>query len=169
MATVSAPDLANPGPVAIAVRNPDGTASSPALTLTIFAAPPRVTSLSPGSGSTGGGDVVTINGAHFQPGLTVTFGGANARVTGATDTVVTVTTPQHTDGKVDVTVVNPDGQQQTLAGGYTYVMVPLTRPSSVIPGASPAAALAPRAAPGSAGVPTAPTTPTVPDSMPTHR
>jgi hypothetical protein len=159
--------LANPGTVAITVQNPDGTVSSPTLTLTIFTAPPQITSLAPASGGMVGGDTVTINGTHFQPGLTVTFGGATANVTGVTATTVTVTTPQHADGPVDVTVTNADGQHQTLTGGYTYVFVPLTRPTVVIPDASPASAPAPRPAPG--GAPGSANVPTAPDPMPIHR
>lgn len=166
-ATISAPDLANPSTVAITVQNPDGTVSSPTLTLTIFAVPPQITGLTPPSGSTGGGETVTISGAHFQPGLTVTFGGTAAKVTGVTATAVTVTTPQHMDGPVDVTVTNPDGQQQTRMGGYTYVVVPLTRPAAVIPDTSPASAPAPRAVPGAA--PGSANAPPAPEPMPTHR
>lgn len=84
---------------------------------------PTVTSIAPTSGPAIGGTAVTITGADFQSGATVTIGGAaasNVNVTSAT--TITATTPAGTaDAVVDVVVANPDGQSATLAGAFTYV------------------------------------------------
>jgi thermitase len=162
-ATLAAADLAQPGAVSIAVQNPDGGVSSPPLPFTIIAPAPKVSGVAPATGSAAGGDTVTINGAHFQAGLTVTFGGSPASVASQTETTVTVTTPPHAAGKVDVSVVNPDGQQHTLADGYTYTAASLPRASSPAPSnpagppaPKPASRSAPQPAPGSAGISSTP-------------
>jgi hypothetical protein len=70
-----------------------------------------IRSVTPSTGSTVGGQVVTIDGANFAAGATVTFGGVAAAVTAA--------------GAVDVVVAVPGGQTVTAAGGFTY-LAPLT-------------------------------------------
>jgi hypothetical protein len=80
--------------------------------------------VSPNTGTTAGGTSVTIAGANFAPGATVTFGGTaalNVNVTSATS--ITATTPAHAGGAVSVVVTNPDGQSGALAGGFTYSAV----------------------------------------------
>jgi hypothetical protein len=87
---------------------------------------PAVTSIAPASGSTLGGVAVTISGANFSAGATVTIGGvaaANVSVTGAT--TITATTPQHAAGAGDV-VVTVGALSGTLPGGFTF-----TTPSMV--------------------------------------
>src|SRR6185369_5436 len=77
----------------------------------------------PTSGSTAGGDTVTLAGTGFVAGAsgsTVSFGGAAATVTVNSATSISATTPLHVAGPVDVTVTNPDGQVATLAGGFTF-------------------------------------------------
>ncbi|OFW13477.1 MAG: hypothetical protein A3F69_02385 [Acidobacteria bacterium RIFCSPLOWO2_12_FULL_66_10] len=82
---------------------------------------PRVTSVSPASGTTLGGTVVTLTGANFSAGSAVTVGGAAAtQVTVVSPTSIAATTPQHAAGAVDV-VVTFNGQSGSLAGGYTFV------------------------------------------------
>lgn len=91
----------------------NGTASNPA---------PNVTAISPTSGTAGGGTGVTITGTGFLPGANVTFGGSAATaVTVASSTSISATTPAHAAGTVNVVVGNPDGQSDTLSGGYTYI------------------------------------------------
>jgi hypothetical protein len=166
-AAIAASDLVNPGTVDIVVKNPDGTVSSPALVLTILAPSPLITAITPASGGIGGNEMAMISGAHFQPGLTVTFGGTNATVTDVTGTMIAVTTPAHAAGQVDVTVTSPDGQRQMLGNGYTYIVIPSQRGTSGSPdGASapnPASRPAPTPISGSAGLPS------VPAPIPIHR
>jgi hypothetical protein len=81
---------------------------------------PQVTSVSPGSGTTLGGTAVTIAGARFAAGATVTIGAAAATdVVVVNETTITATTPQHASGRADV-VVSVNGKSGTLAGGYSF-------------------------------------------------
>lgn len=83
---------------------------------------PFVTGVTPGSGPAAGGDTVTVSGSNFQPGASLTFGGAPAGdVTFINSGQITGTTPAHFPAAVDVTVTNPDSQSGTLLGGYTYL------------------------------------------------
>jgi signal transduction histidine kinase len=86
-----------------------------------YASPVSVTSVAPGSGSSGGGDSVTITGAGFASGATVTFGGTPATgVTVVNSTTITATTPAHAAGQVDVVVTNADTSSATLTNGYNF-------------------------------------------------
>jgi hypothetical protein len=83
---------------------------------------PIVSSVSPTSGSPAGGTGVTITGANFVTGATVTFGGIAATgVSVANGTTIAATTPAHAAGLVDVTVTNPGSNSGTLNGGFSYV------------------------------------------------
>ena len=85
---------------------------------------PTVAGVSPNTGPTAGGASVTITGANFASGATVTFGGTAAlSVTVANATSITASTPAHAAGAVSVAVTNPDGQSGALANGFTYTAV----------------------------------------------
>ena len=122
--------VTNPGSLAGAV--PDGH--------TADADPVTVSYVNPNKGYAVGGDAVTITGTGFSAtGTTrVTFDGVDA--TGVTvanggygSLYITCTTPAHDAGAVDVTVINAEGGQGTLAGGFTYQTVPIPAPSAVSP------------------------------------
>jgi len=99
---------------------------------------PIVSSLSPTSGTTAGGTAVTITGANFVNGATVTFGGvASTGVSVANSTTIAATTPAHTAGPVDVTVTNPGSTSGTLNGGFTYVNPTGPTVTSVTPNSGP--------------------------------
>jgi phosphatidylserine/phosphatidylglycerophosphate/cardiolipin synthase-like enzyme len=112
------------GMVNVVVTNSDNQSST--LTngyqyLVTTSNPPSVTSVSPNSGTTSGGTVVTVNGGGFAQGATVSFGGTAATsVNVASGTSITATTPAHAAGAVNVVVTNPDSQSGTLTAGYTY-------------------------------------------------
>ncbi len=91
--------------------------------------PPTVAGVAPSSGPAAGGTAVTISGAGFQAGATVTIGGVSAAVGPVTATSISATTPAHAAGPVDVTVTNPDGQVSTLAAGFTYQAPPPPGPT----------------------------------------
>jgi RHS repeat-associated protein len=93
-------------------------------TLTILATP-TITSLQPAKGRTSGGDTVTISGTNFgtTANTSVTFGGNAAVVTAATATTLTVTTPSHAAGTVDVVVTAPSGSV-TQTAAFTYLAPP---------------------------------------------
>jgi hypothetical protein len=88
---------------------------------------PLATSLSPSRGSSLGSTAVTLTGANFLDGPTVVmFGGIPAAVSGWSPTSMTIETPPHVAGVVDVSV-NIGGAVATLVGGFVYVDPPLAR------------------------------------------
>jgi len=85
---------------------------------------PAVNSISPSSGSTLGGTIVTILGGGFASGVSVAIGGVAATgVSVVGTTSITATTPQHASGTVDV-AVSMNGGTTTLKGAFTYVAPP---------------------------------------------
>jgi IPT/TIG domain-containing protein len=81
---------------------------------------PQLTAVTPSTGQVGGGQSVTISGAYFQGGATVSFGAAMAsNVVVSSQTQITATTPSGS-GAVDVAVVNPDGAWNSAPAAYTY-------------------------------------------------
>jgi hypothetical protein len=96
-----------------------------------------VSEVTPNSGPTGGGTIVTISGSGFAAGAAVSFGGAAATsVNVAGSTSITAITPAHAAGAVNVVVTNPDNQSGTLTGGYTYT-APGPAPAPTIGSISP--------------------------------
>lgn len=87
----------------------------------VKASAPTILSILPSSGSQAGGDTVTITGTNFQTAPSVMFGGNPATsVTLQSETVITAKVPAHSPGKVNVTVINTDGQYALIVDGYTY-------------------------------------------------
>jgi large repetitive protein len=99
---------------------------------------PTVTSVSPNSGSTGGGTVVTIHGAGFTAASTVAFGTTAAtNVTYVSATQITATAPAGT-GAVDITVSTAGETSATSSSDeFSYGMV-ATSVTSVSPASGPA-------------------------------
>jgi hypothetical protein len=113
---------------------------------------PTISSVSPASGSTAGGNHVALTGLGFgttPASVSVTIGGTPAAVTNVTNTQLTVTAPAHAAGDVSV-AVTVSGQGVTLPNGYTYGSVnPLPTPqptgspvsaANVLPASRPAGA-----------------------------
>ena len=88
----------------------------------VEAAPaPTITSLTPATGPSVGGTIVTITGTAFVASAAVRIGGVAATsVTIVSATQITATTPAGTPGAATVTVQNTDGQAAHLGGGFTY-------------------------------------------------
>ena len=77
---------------------------------------PTVTSVSPASGSTGGGTLVTVNGCGFNGATSVSFGATpGSGVTVVSDFQITAVTPAEAAGITDVTVTTPSGTSATSA------------------------------------------------------
>ena len=84
-------------------------------------AAPAISSISPSTGIVAGGTSLTILGAGFQSGATVTLGGAPlAAVTVVNATTIYGTTAAHAAGSVSLVVTNPD----TQAGSSPFSYVP---------------------------------------------
>jgi hypothetical protein len=107
---------------ALKAQDAAGNASVAAtFTWTIVAAP-TVSGVSPNSGSTLGGTAVTIAGANFASGATVSFGGkAASNVVVVNTTTITAVTPSHAAGAVTVSVT-VNGGSGSRTSGFTYVI-----------------------------------------------
>jgi len=122
--------------VTVTVTNSTGLSGSLANAFT-YLAPPTVSSVSPNSGSTAGGTSVTITGANFAAGATVTFGSAAATsVVVVSSTSITARTPAGSAGALTVTVT-VSGQSGSLTNGFTYIVTPTV--TSVSPNNGPTA------------------------------
>ena len=97
---------------------------------------PTLTSVSPTSGPSAGGTVITLTGTNFVSGATVPRQrrrGHGRDVLSATQ--VRATTPAGAAGARTVQVTNPDGQSATLSSAFTYVAAPTL--TSVSPTSGP--------------------------------
>jgi hypothetical protein len=124
------------GPADLLVRTPGGGIVLRSA-YTYILPPADLTSVSPASGSTAGGQAVTITGTNLTGATSVTFGGAPATsVVVVNDTTITCVTPARPAGTASVLVTTAGGTNaaNTL---YTYVNAPTV--TSVSPAAGPAA------------------------------
>lgn len=87
----------------------------------------------PAFGRTAGGTSVSLTGYGFANGATVSFGGTPAtNVAVPTPNVITLTTPAHVAGDVDI-VVSSGGKSATLRKGFTYTTtLDLLPPANVV-------------------------------------
>jgi len=114
------------------VVNTGGQSATATGAFTYLSTQPTIASITPNTGSTAGGTVVTINGTNFQSGATVTIAGiAATNVAVGSATTITAKTPvgpatQQATLPRDVVVTNPDGSSATLAQGFTYFVPPLS-------------------------------------------
>lgn len=91
---------------------------------------PTITSLTPSVGLTAGGASVQIDGTeYYQSSSTITphvrqvlFDGVAATITSSSPTRITVDTPAHAAGVVDVSVIitYDDGASETVTSPFTY-------------------------------------------------
>jgi hypothetical protein len=127
------------GTVDVTVTTPGGTsAATPADQFTYPTTQPTVTSVSPTSGSTGGGVTVAIRGTGLLGTSGVSFGGVPASsFTLGSDSYLEAIAPAGTVGTVHVTVTSGSNTSTTgAADQFTYVSVSITsmNPSTGPPG-----------------------------------
>jgi hypothetical protein len=135
----------------------------PTFVCAIGAFEPLLSTISPATGSITGGDRVTLTGAGYGPGASVTLGGvACTGVQLVNSTTVTCVAGAHATGAVDV-VVTVGTQTGTLAHGYSYGS------TTALPGAEPSGGTdgAPNPEPGTR--PVGPVSGTAPKPLPTGR
>ncbi len=117
--------------VSVTVTNPDGQSTTLPNAFTYVTPGPKITAISPTSGSTAGGTAITITGSGFQNGASVKIGAALAsNVIVVSSTTITATTPlgpanEQVALPQDVVVTNPDGTSSTLTRAFTYSVPPL--------------------------------------------
>jgi hypothetical protein len=112
------------GPINLAVnRGTDVSIVSGAFVITDTA--PRNMTVTPMSGSAGGGTAVTVRGVSFRPGAQVYFGGLPASGVSVVDSgTILVNAPQNSPGAMNVVVVNSDGTWGSASGAFTYEALP---------------------------------------------
>ena len=104
--------------------SPTGPSAPPTPGFTVLA-------ISPNTGGVGGTTDVTINGTGFQIGARVTFDGTVASASVSNSSAIVARTPAHAAGRVDVVVLNPDGQSSRLDGGFMYAAEPAAASLSI--------------------------------------
>jgi hypothetical protein len=113
---ITAVSPAGTGIVSVVVTGPGGTSGGVSF---IYVVVPSITSISPTSGSTAGGNSVTISGTGFTGPLTVRFGSTATIFTIDSPTHITAIAPPRSVGPVLVTVTGSGGTSNGVA--YTYV------------------------------------------------
>ncbi|MFI7589294.1 IPT/TIG domain-containing protein [Spongisporangium articulatum] len=110
------------GDVHTTVTGTGGTSATSGADLFSYLTAPTLTSVSPTSGSTQGGDPLTLTGTEFTPGAAVTVGGVQVTPTFVNGTTLQVTSPAHAAGTANVVVTTAGGP--TAPGTFTYVVHP---------------------------------------------
>jgi hypothetical protein len=120
--TVTSPAV-SAGTVEVTVVTPEGTSATSAADSFTYFGIPTVTGVAPRTGTTAGGNSVTVTGTNLAGATAVDFGpnpGTGVVANGA-GTSLTVTSPAGAKGTVDVTVVTPGGVSAvTAADHFTY-------------------------------------------------
>ena len=114
------------GSADVVVTNPDGQSNTLTGGFTyIEPPPPTLSRVEPDEDMVEGGATVKVIGENFQDGATVTIGGnAGSNVIFVSLTELSAEAPAGVAGSADVVVTNPDGQSNTLTGGFTYIEPP---------------------------------------------
>ena len=83
---------------------------------------PVILSVTPSTGSSRGGNSVTITGTGLVPGARVSFGSLEvpAHMDARTADKVYVVAPSHAQGAVDIVITNPDRQTAVASEAYTF-------------------------------------------------
>jgi hypothetical protein len=93
--------------------------------VSVTAAPPTISGISPSRGPAGGGTSVTVTGTGFQNHAAITFGSfPAASVTVQSTTNLVATTPAMPVGLTNLTLINGDGQSAVLSNAFTFVGTP---------------------------------------------
>lgn len=114
-------------------RGPSGFNRSARFRLSYDDTTPRISQLSPVGGKAAGGEVITIIGGPFIAGSngappTVTFDGVpGTSVTILDRNTLTVITPAHVRGSVNIVITNDHNQSDTLVRGFVFVEPTITR------------------------------------------
>ncbi|WP_169739988.1 IPT/TIG domain-containing protein [Actinospica robiniae] len=110
------------GSVDVTVGNGPAVSATSSADQYYYGSAPAISGLSTGSGPAGGGTTVTINGSGFTGASAVSFGAVSAAsFTVVSDTQLRATTPEETQGTVDVQVMTPAGVSPTTsADEFTF-------------------------------------------------
>ncbi|RXS70753.1 cell shape-determining protein [Streptomyces sp. TM32] len=123
------------GTVMVTVTAPTGTSTQNVLFTYTTVAAPVLTTLSPASGPTSGGTVVTLSGINLAGVLSVKFGVNSATMLSNTASQVVVVAPAGVLSSVAVTVTTVGGTSNALV--YTYVAAAVPVISGLSPSSGP--------------------------------
>ena len=119
--TVTVGGTAEVGSYDLYIRAPGGEFEVASGVVEVVMDAPTVTGTDVDTGSTAGGETVTITGTNFQDGAFVLFGGIESETVSFTNsTTLVVTTPGVSAGTKDIAIHNPDGQQTTSSNAFTF-------------------------------------------------
>lgn len=117
------------GTKVVEIENPGGQVAFGSFTF-VNQDDPSIVSVSPGSGSAGGGETVTVRGTNFTPSSTVLFGadpltglgGTTAATTFLDAQTLQVVTPGMSSGEASVLVQDSNsGQAELLTSGFNFL------------------------------------------------
>jgi hypothetical protein len=97
---------------------------------------PRVTSVTPLTGTPLGGTNVDLYGTGFVPGATIAFDGITTSSSFVSDTHMTATSPAHAAGSVSVVVSRPDATPLTAPQPFVYELAAPQHFSALAPNES---------------------------------
>ncbi len=123
----SATSPAGTGTVLVTVETAGGNSNSESFVYVPTSPPPTVTALSPKTGSTAGGTLVTVAGTNFTGAETVMFGSTSGTIRTVSATSVTVESPGGT-GTVYVTVKTPNGTSPASGKGAKHAKFKFKKP-----------------------------------------
>jgi hypothetical protein len=110
----------------VTVRNPDDQTATLVNGFTMKAAP-QVSTVSPPAGPATGGTSIVISGSSFDPAIQVHFGTTPAAsVTWQNAGQITVVSPAHAVGDVDLVLTNPENLIGTRTNGFRFLPPPPT-------------------------------------------
>ncbi|MFN0096651.1 MAG: IPT/TIG domain-containing protein [Dehalococcoidia bacterium] len=113
------------GLVHLRVTGPSGTSASTAADNFTYEDAPVVSGVSPRTGSTAGGTLITISGRGFAGATTISFGDLAVAPTSVTDASILVVSPPNPPGVVHLKVTTPAGvSADTADDNFTYIAVP---------------------------------------------
>lgn len=127
---VTAVSPSGTGSVGVTVTTPGGTSNPIPF---FYVGPPFKSSLSPTSGSSAGGNTVTLTGTGLSTATSVSFGANAVTPTVVSDGVITAVVPAGAAGPVGVTVTTAGGTNNGLS--YTYIDAPTI--TTVAPASGP--------------------------------
>jgi hypothetical protein len=116
------PSQAGISSFSVQAKDTSGKTATASLSMNIAAPPvPVVSGVSPSAGPISGGTTVTISGAKFASGASVTFGGTAATsVTVSSSSQIQAVTPGHVAGSVGV-LVQVNGVSSSSSINFTYI------------------------------------------------
>ena len=120
------------GVVSVVVAGTGGTGTGTYTYQTASIVTPTITGISPTSGTTNGGTLVTITGYGFTGTTAVSFNGVAATgLTVVSDTHITVYTPAYPLGGTSFITINAAGGSVTYYNAYTFVESPTTATTTI--------------------------------------